>query len=56
MKTKFYKIEIEINCSDESGFESSLGEAVKGIRSGNVSGLDGNDEEEYSFSVTKSEK
>lgn len=51
-----YKIEINIECNDDdSGFELSLEEAVSKIKEGYSSGMDGNEDEEYSFSVTKQE-
>ena len=50
-----YKIEIEINSimDDESSFEMSLDEAVKKIKEGYYLGRDGNEDEDYSFSVRK---
>ena len=54
MKTN-YKIIIDISADSETGFENSLNEAVKNIKSGNVSGMDGNDDEDYSFQVLKDE-
>ena len=55
MKKTTYKIEIEITCEEdnESGFEMSLDEAVKKIKEGYLLGRDGNEDEEYSFGVTK---
>ena len=52
MKTNVV-IEIEIihNKDDESGFEISLDEAVKNIKRGCYTGFDGNEDEEYKFSV-----
>lgn len=52
MKTK-YTISIEIIANSEDGFELSISEAVKGIKAGNVQGFNGNDDEEYSFTVKK---
>jgi len=54
-KKETFKIEIEITCikDDESGFENSIDETVKKIKQGFLLGRDGNDDEKYSFAVTK---
>lgn len=40
---------------DEIGFDNSLDEAVKKIKDGCYSGMDGNEDEEYTFFVKKDE-
>lgn len=51
-KTK-YTIEIEIIANSETGFEVSLDEVVKEIKKGCYLGMNGNEDEEYSFTVKK---
>jgi hypothetical protein len=56
---KKYTIEISITCDDktenDSGFEFSLDEIVKNLKEGYYMGRDGNEDEEYSFAITKTE-
>lgn len=54
MKEKFY-INIEIICikDDEVSFDMSIDEAVKKIKEGYHQGMDGNQDEEYTFKVKK---
>jgi len=47
------KIEINTQHDDESGFEISLDEAIKKIKEGYYSGMDGNEDEDYSFTYKK---
>ena len=54
LKKTTYKIEIEITANSESGFEISVDEVCKKIKEGYLLGRDGNEDEEYSFAVTKS--
>jgi hypothetical protein len=58
-KKKKYTIEISITCDDktenDSGFESSLDEVLGKLKEGYVMGRDGNEDEEYSFTITKTE-
>ncbi len=55
MEKEIVTIEIEIICIKDSefSFENSLDEAVKNIKQGNYTGMDGNDDEEYSFNVKR---
>ena len=50
-----FNISITIMCDEdnESGFELSLDEVVKKIKSGYTSGKDGNEDEEYFFDMKK---
>lgn len=56
---KKYTIEIEITCDDktenDSGYENSLDEVVTKLKEGYHMGRDGNEDEEYSFAITKTE-
>ena len=54
MKEKFY-ISIEIICikDDEISFDMSIDEAVQKIKEGYYSGMDGNEDEEYTFKLKK---
>jgi len=49
--TKTIEIIISYIKDDETGFENALDEAVQAIKAGNVSGMDGNEREDYSFTV-----
>jgi len=53
MSKEQFNVNITIICNkdDESGFEFSLDEAVKKIKEGYLSGMDGNEDEEYTFGV-----
>ena len=48
---KTYKIEITIECSDESGFDLSIDQVAQKLKEGFRMGRDGNDEESYSFAI-----
>ena len=54
-----YTIEIAITCEDvlinDSGYESSLDEVFAKLKEGYHKGLDGNEDEEYSFAIVKRE-
>ena len=54
-----YTIEIEITCEDvlidDSGYELSLDEVFGKLKEGYHMGRDGNEDEEYSFAITKRE-
>jgi len=54
-----YTIEIEITCEDveinDSGFELSLDQVFQKLKEGYHMGRDGNEDEEYSFAITKKE-
>lgn len=58
-KKKKYTIEISITCDDktenDSGFESSLDQVWGKLKEGYHMGRDGNEDEEYSFAITKTE-
>jgi hypothetical protein len=59
MKNNNYKIEIEINCTqdedmhDVDAFEYALDEAVRIIKEGYTLGRDANEDEDYSFAVKR---
>jgi len=55
MNKENIKITINITCikDDELGLETSLNEVVKKINEGYLSGMDGNEDEEYTFGVHK---
>ena len=56
---KKYTIEITVTCDDvtenDSGFDNSLNEVFKKLKEGYDMGRDGNEDEEYSFAITKKE-
>lgn len=49
-------VTITIKAKDLSGVENSINEAKKHILTGNVSGMDSNDDEEYDFTVEGEEE
>jgi hypothetical protein len=59
MVKKKYTIEIEIICDDadenESGFNLSLDQVVEKLKEGYQMGRDSNEDEGYSFAITKKE-
>lgn len=59
MSKRKYTIEIEITCEDvlinDSGFELSLDQVFQKLKEGYHMGRDGNEDEEYSFAITKKE-
>ena len=59
MSRRKYTIEIEITCEDvlinDSGFELSLDQVFQKLKEGYHMGRDGNEDEEYSFAITKKE-
>lgn len=48
---KTYKIEITIECSDESGYDLSIDQVAEKLKEGYRMGRDSNDEESYSFAI-----
>ena len=50
------KLTIEIEAKSESGLEISLEECLKKVKEGYYSGMDGNDDESYSFQRTGEEE
>lgn len=58
-KKKKYTIEISITCDDklenDSGYEMSLEQVFTKLKEGYHQGMDGNEDEEYSFAITKTE-
>jgi len=59
MSRRKYTIEIEITCEDveinDSGFELSLDQVFQKLKEGYHMGRDENEDEEYSFAITKRE-
>ena len=54
-----YTIEIAITCEDveidDTGYESSLDQVFSKLKEGYHQGVDGNEDEEYSFAIVKRE-
>ena len=48
---KTIKIEITIECSNESGYEITVDQVAQKLKEGYRMGRDGNDEESYSFAI-----